>query len=222
MSRVKKLLIVTFVLAIGIGMALPFRRQAGDSVQPLPVDNPLQTSERTDSYERLDPTANGSARLGNQRSKQVEAHMASTRDDELTAGRTNGFDLADHPALATRPATARKDRAASQLDQSSKVQTQDTFEQSPVTPQTLPGAGHARPAYATTLPTESDAAAWPEELIHVVHNGDTLEKLAERYLGDSGRALELFDLNREQLSNPHLLPIGAELRIPVPPRREND
>jgi nucleoid-associated protein YgaU len=49
-----------------------------------------------------------------------------------------------------------------------------------------------------------------------------LEKLAQRYLGDEGRALELFDLNREQLANPHLLPIGAELRIPVPPQREVD
>ena len=58
-----------------------------------------------------------------------------------------------------------------------------------------------------------DAAA-PTYRIHVVHNGDTLERLAERYLADGGRALELFDLNRDVLENPHLLPIGAELRIP--------
>jgi nucleoid-associated protein YgaU len=50
--------------------------------------------------------------------------------------------------------------------------------------------------------------------IHVVHNGDTLERLADRYLSDGARALELFDLNRDVLENPHLLPIGVELRIP--------
>jgi nucleoid-associated protein YgaU len=55
----------------------------------------------------------------------------------------------------------------------------------------------------------------------VVHNGDTLGRLARRYLGDEGRALEIFDLNRDVLSNPHLLPIGAELRIPADGPTEN-
>lgn len=59
----------------------------------------------------------------------------------------------------------------------------------------------------------ADPAA-PAFRIHVVHNGDTLERLAERYLGDAGRSLELFDLNRDVLENPHLLPIGAQLHIP--------
>jgi nucleoid-associated protein YgaU len=71
-----------------------------------------------------------------------------------------------------------------------------------------------RPVYAP--PGEepaSDASSSPYR-IHVVHNGDTLERLAERYLSDGARALELFDLNRDVLENPHLLPIGAELRVP--------
>ncbi|WP_428306035.1 LysM peptidoglycan-binding domain-containing protein [Lacipirellula sp.] len=55
----------------------------------------------------------------------------------------------------------------------------------------------------------------PTERTHVVHAGDSLESLAKRYLGDEARALELFDLNREVLENPHLLPIGAELAIPA-------
>jgi nucleoid-associated protein YgaU len=49
----------------------------------------------------------------------------------------------------------------------------------------------------------------------VVQNSDTLEKLAKRYLGDEDRAMEIFDLNRDVLDNPHLLPIHAELRIPA-------
>jgi nucleoid-associated protein YgaU len=59
------------------------------------------------------------------------------------------------------------------------------------------------------------ADAAPRQRVHVVHNGDTLERLAERYLGDGARSLEIFDLNRDLLENPHLLPIGAELRIPA-------
>jgi nucleoid-associated protein YgaU len=61
----------------------------------------------------------------------------------------------------------------------------------------------------TALPLER-----PEQT-HVVHPGDSLERLAKRYLGDEGRAIEIFDLNREILENPHLLPIGAELKIPI-------
>jgi nucleoid-associated protein YgaU len=54
----------------------------------------------------------------------------------------------------------------------------------------------------------------PAERIHVVHEGDNLDRLAMRYLGDAGRALEIFDLNRDVLENPHLLPLGVELKIP--------
>ncbi len=61
-----------------------------------------------------------------------------------------------------------------------------------------------------------DAPAVDSEVrVHVVHNGDTLERLAKRYLGSESRALEIFDFNRDVLSNPHLLPIGAELRLPA-------
>ncbi len=50
--------------------------------------------------------------------------------------------------------------------------------------------------------------------MHVVHEGDSLDRLAKRYLGDEARALEIFDLNRDVLANPHVLAIGIELRIP--------
>ena len=63
-----------------------------------------------------------------------------------------------------------------------------------------------------TMTLETDEGA---ERIHIVHPGDSLERLAKRYLGDEGRAIELFDHNRQVLENPHLLPIGAELRIPA-------
>jgi len=98
------------------------------------------------------------------------------------------FDLANHPAAIDRSAESAA---------------------SPVTP-TAPSA------YATIkqdLATEDDEDS-PVEVLHVVRNTDTLEKMAERYLGDASRALEIFDLNRDKLDNPHLLPIGAELRIP--------
>ncbi len=49
---------------------------------------------------------------------------------------------------------------------------------------------------------------------HVVRDGDTLEGLAEYYLGDPERAIDIFEENRHLLPSPHLLPIGAELSLP--------
>jgi nucleoid-associated protein YgaU len=49
---------------------------------------------------------------------------------------------------------------------------------------------------------------------HTIHDGDTLESLAVRYLGDSQRASEILELNRQVLSDPQLLPIGVSILIP--------
>lgn len=49
---------------------------------------------------------------------------------------------------------------------------------------------------------------------HVVTDGDTLASLAGRYLGDAGRAQELFELNRDRLDHPDVLPIGMVLKAP--------
>lgn len=81
-------------------------------------------------------------------------------------------------------------------------------------PSMAPAAG--RPVYAVEGPSEVTPPDGESGYrVHVIHNGDTLERLAERYMSDGARALELFDLNRDVLENPHLLPLGVELRIPT-------
>jgi nucleoid-associated protein YgaU len=52
------------------------------------------------------------------------------------------------------------------------------------------------------------------ERSHEIADGDTLVRLAERYLGRADRGQELFEYNRDVLSNPNVLPIGKQLRIP--------
>lgn len=47
-----------------------------------------------------------------------------------------------------------------------------------------------------------------------LRDGDTLESIAERYLGSSQRAEELFELNRQALARPDLLPVGTAIQIP--------
>jgi nucleoid-associated protein YgaU len=54
---------------------------------------------------------------------------------------------------------------------------------------------------------------------HKVVDGDTLASLAERFLGSADRAKEIFDANRDVLSDPRLLPISIELKIPPRSKR---
>ena len=54
--------------------------------------------------------------------------------------------------------------------------------------------------------------------MHVIANGDTLTRLAQRYLGDPNRYREIFELNRDVVQNPEILPLGVKLKIP--PREE--
>ncbi len=193
MTRKRKILTAGLILILGGTLAWPFRKSEGE-----PAGFPASHEKQTETLRASngDPIASALvAPLSDvpMAPEQVVARMASTNELE-------SFDLANHPALAQREREAAE---------STTPTPQDAPENTP------------RPAYAIAQPTTSidSQNAWPAALIHVVANGDTLEKLAERYLSDAGRALEIFDLNRDQLSNPHLFPIGVELRVPADPDR---
>ena len=50
---------------------------------------------------------------------------------------------------------------------------------------------------------------------HVWKHGDSLPDLAELYLNDKNRYLEIVAINGEDISNPTKIPIGTVLKIPV-------
>jgi nucleoid-associated protein YgaU len=79
------------------------------------------------------------------------------------------------------------------------------------------------PKYPEASPTASSRWGASMEMMlplketartHRIVDGDTLEELAQRYLGSADRAREIFDANRDVLADPKLLPIGAELKMP--------
>ena len=49
---------------------------------------------------------------------------------------------------------------------------------------------------------------------HKVVDGDSLQSLAERYLGSADRYLEIYKANRDVLPGPNVLLIGVKLKIP--------
>lgn len=50
---------------------------------------------------------------------------------------------------------------------------------------------------------------------HKIADGDTLYYIAERYLGSGERYMEIFHANRDVMTDPDILVIGRELRIPT-------
>jgi nucleoid-associated protein YgaU len=65
--------------------------------------------------------------------------------------------------------------------------------------------------------TRAGSTAAPDITGHtyVVRVGDTLSTIAEKMLGDSGTARDLFNANRDQLDDPNTLRPGQVLKIPV-------
>lgn len=59
------------------------------------------------------------------------------------------------------------------------------------------------------VPVEMPSTTPP--VVHRVQDGDTLPDLAARYLGDASLWPILFELNRDRISSPDLLPLGAPL-----------
>lgn len=137
-----------------------------------------------------------------------------------------------HPALAPAAQLKAHGKTPAQVVPSSDVHSTLPAEPKPAPPSPEQIAA-ATPAdtkplsHLTAKPIETDtgSSAWrpPADSTpsygrpaktHRIVDGDTLESLAVRYLGSADRANELFEANRDILTNPKLLPIDAELKIP--------
>jgi len=212
MSRGRKLLFVGLVLAVGFALAWPFRKTATDEPAEVMasssvIDSKLASTRQPHVQAVLKPVTVGAPE------PHVVAKMARMSESgTLTQGSmpTASFDLANHPAIAGHLAPRRRSPVTPEIPPRNQ-EVAKSYQ--PAQVQQDPSA--ARPAYRTIDRSYDAKSPRAEAARHVVQNSDTLEKLAKRYLGDASRALEIFDLNRDVLDNPHLLPIEAELRIPV-------
>ncbi len=185
MSHTKRLTLSLGIIALGICAALPFRRTA-----------PPETTLVAD-------TANNQLSLGEGVSLQMPGQTMSTPlQSKPPAPWTAESAQNDAQPMAELPADA--DLAA---------QTK---------PPALPDQYHPlfKPALAAdnsgrVVPLDGQPAP-PRKPVkkHTIHDGDTLESLAVRYLGDAQRAGDILAANRDVLSDPQLLPIGVAIVIP--------
>jgi len=80
----------------------------------------------------------------------------------------------------------------------------------------FPSVPHSDSKQGANIEVKRAAVAADRAIVrHRVRDGDTLQSLAEKYLGDGSRSKEIFEANREVLTSPETLPINVELVIPV-------
>lgn len=50
--------------------------------------------------------------------------------------------------------------------------------------------------------------------VYTVKPGDTLSKLAKEHFGDAKRYMDIFNVNKDILTNPDLIKVGQQLKLP--------
>ena len=74
------------------------------------------------------------------------------------------------------------------------------------------GAGAATQKESTT--PQRDTTQKQTQTTYTVKPGDTLSKIAKEFLGDADAYMEIFNANRDQLTDPNLIKPGPVLKIP--------
>lgn len=92
------------------------------------------------------------------------------------------------------------------------------LETSPVSINDPPKIASRFEPFVATFPAETQKSTPSRspmiiDRLHRIVDGDTLESLAEKYLGDAERWREILDQNKSLLTSRDLLPIGDNLRI---------
>ncbi len=198
MSRRTKLVLTTLVLVLGIGLAWHFRK-SGDAPLSGVDKSPVLSASHSIEAETPPSTA----------SKAPPAEAANSVDSPTAR-------LVGASPLRTDSATAANGAVGS-------ASTARAGDRVPSLSSSFPDSERRTTADSSPLGLPSGLGSLgPSAPMHRIADGDTLGQLAAHYLGSADRWRELYDFNRDVLTNPELLPIGAELRIPTAPFRTSE
>jgi nucleoid-associated protein YgaU len=91
------------------------------------------------------------------------------------------------------------------------IKTIPTWEKDIVADIRVTGGGGTVPGTATAA---AKAPAAPESKTYTVQSGDTLSKIAKQHLGNANDYMKIFELNKDQLSDPDKIKPGQVLKLP--------
>ena len=152
-------------------------------------------------------------RLAARKAKEAEAEAAKAEKlEQYVTGlglKVRGLDITFDDGTARVSGTvadrATKERVILALGNVEGVsQVRDTLKVAPA----------RKPTSNTAAARARRKAAGAAQTMHTVKSGDTLSKIAQKYLGDANRYPEIFKANQPMLKDPNLIYPGQVLRIP--------
>lgn len=207
MSSSRKLLLGAAVLGAAILAALPFQenllKQQGDQ------------AERRSRVRWRETQASMPAPLDDQ---------ARAPDDDSSGAEPRGD---DEPANRVSHAVALRSADVSRPPRIPAVY-QPLLNPAALTPPTSPPLEEERPLAnspppaspgpSTAAPGSNESWTKPTMKIvrHRIRDGDTLQALAARYLGDPNRYREIYESNKHRLPSEEVLPLNLQIEIYVP------
>ncbi len=226
-SRRAKIVLAGIVLAIGIAGALQFRKPrhakqaVSPSVSPATTNQDFSLQPNTPAPTVASGQCNSppldlfaAANQATIPAVNPVAPPAAAPPSNTQSAKSEAPPAADQTSAPLVPSEPAKPTDADEFHTASGT----VFDKpSEAAVPDLPAKFAAGDASRSTAPSETQAEPAGSAVLprtHKVVDGDSLALLAERYLGSASRANEIFSCNRDLLSDPELLPIGARLRIP--------
>jgi nucleoid-associated protein YgaU len=94
------------------------------------------------------------------------------------------------------------------------IKTIPTWERDIVADIRVTGGAGAAAGTATATAKAAPPAAEPAAKTYTVQAGDTLSKIAKEHLGNANSYMKIFELNKDQLSDPDKIKPGQILKLP--------
>ncbi len=195
MPRFNRTTVAVGLAVVGVSAALAFRKNHPVEPAPAPVPPPIAVAHSTAAA----PLA--SATLASHlegRIEPLEAMEPSAPVGDPGWIQSRSTDSSWPPPLGGQYAVPETSAPLAPATSSTSA--------------TLSSLEHPAPDDVLAPRAPDTGSAWR---YHTVTDGDTLSTLAARYLGNAGRFHEIHALNRQLLSDPDVLPIGARLRLPA-------
>ena len=221
-----RIAVVFGVLLLGAGGAMLFRKDAAsgnglsNSADAIPATQASENHPAADDQQVNKSVESAASRAAPATDARSSAAAPSAR---VTAPPSSPVANVGASAIApsAQPAGSTADSAAAPplwaVPNYPKTRT-------PHAPDWLADAAKAD-APSDAAPANPTSTNWPADVpiatsessrprTHTIRDGDTLPLLALRYLDDADRQNEIYDLNRDLLPSPDLLPIGVTITLP--------
>jgi len=191
MQRGKKIAAAVVMLGLGLGTAMLFRRADAPPTSSHPVPPVPQKEALILRESHGEVLSGGSAKGAIALKPGKKQRPPRDLNDPIAAPRKRILPPPDLPAVFDRTLSGPPSDDPRGVAALAKLEALQSIAQSNNIPQ-----------------------GPPQLRVHRIVDGDTLARLAERFLGDANRQAEIHALNEAQLPDPNLLPIGVELKIP--------